>query len=159
MFWRICAIKRQKFANIPALADLIGSDTGFGNNTTPSTTGGEQVQRRVIATPEDPAGGPDPVSTTPYEKLIEVLENTLTQDWAVKSGEGDGIKPSEQGEDPRGKSQIPPPPPNTNPLIMEAYRISGQPGLTRDGTSGEYAWHTAFVNWVLSKAGFTIVAS
>lgn len=151
----------RSFGNNPALADLIGSDTGFGNNTTPSTTAGEQVQRTVIATPEDPAGGPAPTSTTPYEKLIEVLEKSLSQDWAVKSGEGDGILPSEleESRDPRGKSQIPPPPPNTNPLIMEAYRISGQPGLTKDGTTGEYAWHTAFVNWVLSKAGFAIVAS
>ncbi len=151
----------KSFANIPALADLVGSDTGFGNNSTPSITGGEQVQRRVIATPEDPAGGPDPVSTTPYEKLIEVLEKTLTQDWAVKSGNGDGIKPSEleESRDPRGKDQIPPVPPNTNPLIMEAYRISGKTGFTRDGTTGEYSWHTAFVNWVLTKAGFTAVGS
>ena len=151
----------RSFGNNPALADLIGSDTGFGNNTTPSTTAGEQVQRTVIATPEDPAGGPAPASTTPYEKLIEVLEKSLSQDWAVKSGEGDGIPPSEleESRDPRGKDQIPPVPPNTNPLIMEAYRISGQPGLTKDGTTGEYAWHTAFVNWVLTKAGFTAVGS
>jgi len=148
------------FPNILGLADLAGSsDAGFGYNGARSTPSGEQIAQTTNATPEAPEGGPAPESSTPYEKLIEVLENTLAQDWAVKSGEGDGIKPSEQGEDPRGKSQIPPPPPNTNPLIMEAYRISGQPGLTRDGTSGEYAWHTAFVNWVLSKAGFTIVAS
>jgi hypothetical protein len=148
------------FPNNPALADLAGSsDAGFGYNGARSTPSGEQIAQTTNATPEAPEGGPAPESSTPYEKLIEVLEKTLTQDWAVKSGEGDGIKPSEQDGDPRGKSQIPPPPPNTNPLIMEAYRISGQPGLTRDGTSGEYAWHTAFVNWVLSKAGFTIVAS
>jgi len=148
------------FPNNPALADLAGSsDAGFGHTGARSTPSGEQIAQTTNATPEAPEGGPAPESSTPYEKLIEVLEKTLTQDWAVKSGEGDGIKPSEQDGDPRGKSQIPPPPPNTNPLIMEAYRISGQPGLTRDGTSGEYAWHTAFVNWVLSKAGFTIVAS
>ena len=148
------------FPNNPALADLAGSsDAGFGYNGAHSTPSGEQIAQTTDATPEALEGGPAPEGSTPYKKLIEVLERTLTQDWAVKSGKGDGIKPSEQDGDPRGKSQIPPPPPNTNPLIMEAYRISGQPGLTRDGTSGEYAWHTAFVNWVLSKAGFTIVAS
>ena len=152
----------RAFANIPALADLAGSsDVGFGNNSTPSVTSGEQVQRTVIATPEDTAGGPAPTSATDYEKLIEVLERTLTQDWAVKSGGNDGIKPSnlEESRDPRGKDQILPVPPNTNPLIMEAYRISGKSEFTRDGVSGEYSWHTAFVNWVLTKAGFTAVGS
>ena len=150
----------RAFANIPELADLLGStDAGFGYNGARSTPHGEQVAQTTNATPEDPAGGPAPESTAPYEKLIEVLENALTQDWAVKSGESDGLTPSEQEGDPRGTNQIPATPPNSNPLIMEAYRISGQSSLTRDGTSGEYAWHTAFVNWVLSKAGFEIVAS
>jgi len=146
------------FPNNPALRDLLNTaDAGFGYTGARGTSSGAQVRQTSVVTPEAPEGGPIPEGTTPYARLTEVLERTLTQDWRARSGDSSGTPPS--GQDPRGRDQIPPPPPGANPLIMEAYRISGQTTFTRDGTTGEYAWHTAFVNWVLSKAGFPIVAS
>jgi hypothetical protein len=156
----------RKFPEIPALQELSGSDAGFGYSGSRSTPSGAAVRQTAIVTPEAEEGGPPPEAPDTYGKLIKVLEKTLTQDWTVKSGDNDGLKPSEKANippedinDPRGRNQIPKPPPNSNPLIMEAYRISGKPDLTKDGTEGEYAWHTAFVNWVLSKAGLPIVVS
>ena len=156
----------RKFPQIPALQELSGSDAGFGYSGSRSTPSGAPVKQTATVTPEAEEGGPPPEAPDTYGKLIKVLENTLTQDWTVKSGDNDGMKPSEKANippedvnDPRGRNQIPKPPPNSNPLIMEAYRISGKPDLTKDGTEGEYAWHTAFVNWVLSKAGLPIVVS
>ena len=149
----------RSFPSTPALSELSGGDSGFGYNGSRSTPSGAPVRQTATVTPEAEEGGPAPEAPDSYSKLIEVLERTLTQDWAVKSNDGSGQKPSEITEDPRGKDQVPPPPPGTNPLIMEAYRISGQATLTKDGTEGEYAWHTAFVNWVLSKAGLPIIVS
>lgn len=146
------------FPNNPALRDIANStDSGFGYTGARGTSSGAQVRQTSIVTPEAPEGGPAPEGETQYERLIEVLERTLTQDWRARSGDGAGTPPS--GQDPRGRDQIPPVPPGANPLIMEAYRISGQTSFTRDGVSGEYAWHTAFVNWVLSRSGLPIVAS
>lgn len=156
----------RKFPQTPALQELSGSDAGFGYSGSRSTPSGAPVKQTATVTPEAEEGGPPPEAPDTYGKLIKVLENTLTQDWTVKSGDNDGMKPSEKANippedvnDPRGRNQIPKPPPNSNPLIMEAYRISGKPDLTKDGIEGEYAWHTAFVNWVLSKAGLPIVVS
>ena len=146
------------FPENPALRDIATStDAGFGYTGSRSTSSGAAIRQSSTITPEAEEGGPPPTATTPYKRLIEILERTLTQDWRARSGSSEGTVPSSQ--DPRGREQVPPAPPGSNPLIMEAYRISGQANFTRDGVSGEYSWHTAFVNWVLSKAGLDINAS
>lgn len=66
--------------------------------------------------------------TTVYSKLEDTINSTLRQDWRTKNA-----KPG-------------------NPLILTAYALSGR-NYDKDGTTGEYAWATAFVNWVLHKSG------
>lgn len=68
--------------------------------------------------------------STAYKRLDDVLTRTISQDWRAKNA-----KPG-------------------NPLILEAYAISGR-NYDKDGTSGEYAWAAAYVNWVLNKAGLS----
>lgn len=63
-----------------------------------------------------------------YNALLNTLNNTLRQDWQPKN--------SEPG----------------NPLIIEAYKLSGR-DYKKDGSTGEYIWNTAYVNWVLNKSG------
>ncbi len=63
-----------------------------------------------------------------YKKLEDTLNMTLRQDWKAKNA-----KPG-------------------NPLILEAYAISGR-NYDRDGTTGEYVWSACYVNWVLYKTG------
>lgn len=67
-------------------------------------------------------------NTEVYAKLESVINTTLRQDWRAKNA-----KPG-------------------NPLILEAYAISGR-NYDRDGNTGEYAWAAPFVSWVLYKAG------
>ena len=133
----------------------IGTDVGAGYVGSRSTTSGAAITQikteRPVDTEKEIASG------NVYTDLIELLNKSLRQDWTVKSGSNAGQKPSSQ--DPRPYDRIAAPPPGANPLIMEAYRISGQNGFTRDGVTGEYSWHTAFVNYILSKAGLPIVAS
>ena len=134
------------------LAALTGvSDPGFGYLGARSSRNGVGVRRTARVTPE---GSTTPTGT-PYERLISALNSSLTQDWQTRNNQG--TPPA--GQDPRGRDQIPPPPAGANPLIMEAYRLSGQTEFTRDGTTGEYSWQTAFVNYILSAAGFEIVQS
>ena len=140
----------------------LGTDAGAGYVGSRSTSSGApvaQVQTVAPVVPKDapPEDKEEVASGNVYTDLTALLNKALTQDWAVKSGTNDGQKPSEQ--DPRPDDKIPDPPEGANPLIMEAYRISGQTELTRDGTTGEYSWHTAFVNYILSKAGLPIVVS
>ena len=128
------------------LAALTGvSDPGFGYLGARPSQNGAGVRRTARVTPE---GSTTPTGT-PYERLISALNSSLTQDWQTRNNQG--TPPA--GQDPRGRDQIPPPPAGANPLIMEAYRISGQTEFTRDGTTGEYSWQTAFVNYILSKSG------
>lgn len=135
-----------------ALAALRGVvDPGFGYDGARPTRDGVGVRRTARVTPE---GATTPTGT-PYQRLVSALNTSLTQDWQTRNSQG--TPPA--GQDPRGRDQIPPPPAGANPLIMEAYRISGQTEFTRDGSTGEYSWQTAFVNYILSTAGFEIVQS
>lgn len=72
---------------------------------------------------------PQPTPNTEiYAKLESVINTTLRQDWRAKNA-----KPG-------------------NPLILEAYAISGR-NYDKDGNTGEYAWAAPFVSWVLYKTG------
>jgi len=146
----------RSLANIPELQALRRlADPGFGYDGARGHRSGSDIRHYDTRTPVND-GTPAPEGT-PYQKLISVLNTSLSQDWVPKSGANSGQKPSER--DPREDDRIPDPPEGANPLIMEAYRLSGQKDFTRDGDSGEYSWHTAFVNYVLSKAGLPIVVS
>ncbi len=109
--------------------DIVGnSDLGYGSNR--SAGGTESSGGRIRYSP---TASPDPsVSSSGlvpgFESIDKVLQTALTQDWKTRNA-----KPG-------------------NPLILEAYRISGR-NYERDGRSGEYSWHAAFVNWALAKAG------
>jgi len=118
-------------------SDLTGStDPGFGfTNSVGGTNstgtffgyGGAQVPADSKNTASTTSTGTTG-DTTAYKRLDDVLTRTISQDWRAKNS-----KPG-------------------NPLILEAYAISGR-NYDRDGTSGEYAWSAAYVNWVLNKSG------
>jgi hypothetical protein len=108
--------------------DLVGN-TDLGYGSTQAAGGGDNsgnILRFAPSANPDPALGSQPG----YQSLDTVLKKTLSQDWKTKNAEPG------------------------NPLIIEAYRISGR-NYNKDGRTGEYSWHTAFVNWSLSKAGIT----
>ena len=145
----------RSLANIPELQALRRiADAGFGYDGARGHRSGHDIRQIDTRTPVD--NNPAPTGT-PYQRLIRVMNASLTQDWKPKSTASSGQRPSER--DPRADDRIPDPPEGANPLIMEAYRLSGQNDFTRDGDTGEYSWHTAFVNYVLSKAGLPIVVS
>lgn len=118
-------------------SDLMGStDPGFGftnavggsnGNGSLFGYGGTQPPADSKSTSTSTTTGTT-ADTTSYKKLEDVLTRTLSQDWKAKNA-----KPG-------------------NPLILEAYAFSGR-NYDKDGTSGEYAWATAYVNWVLNKSG------
>ena len=111
--------------------DLVGN-TDLGYGLSQGAGGADNSGSFLIFSP---SANPDPalssLGVSPgYESLNTILKKTLSQDWKTRNA------------DPG------------NPLIIEAYRISGRE-YKKDGRSGEYSWHTAFVNWALSKAGIT----
>lgn len=113
------------------IKDLVGN-TDLGYGSTQAAGGGENSGNILRFAP---SANPDPVLSTSglqpgYESLDAVLKKTLSQDWKTRNAEPG------------------------NPLIIEAYQISGR-NYKKDGRTGEYSWHTAFVNWALSKAGMT----
>jgi len=63
-----------------------------------------------------------------YNSVESMVNKSLSMDWQTKNAD----------------------PGNTN--IVEAYKLSGR-DYTKDGRTGEYSWATAYVNWVLNKAG------
>lgn len=125
-------------AGVPGIPpDLKGAtDTGFGfiNSVGGSSGtgtllgyGGTQTPAASTSTSTTTSTGTS-ADTTSYKKLEDVLTRTISQDWKAKNA-----KPG-------------------NPLILEAYALSGR-NYDKDGTSGEYAWAAAYVNWVLNKSG------
>lgn len=122
-------IGQQQFPSNFPVPDIVGNtDLGFGSR---QAGGGAENSGNFLKYAA--SASPDPsVSSAGLEPSFEsidlVLQKSLTQDWKTKN--------SEPG----------------NPLIIEAYRISGR-NFTRDGRTGQYSWHAAFVNWALSKAG------
>ncbi len=125
----------SNLTNVPA--DIAKSiDPGFGftnaiggssNAGTSLGYGGGQAPASSTSTAGQSSTGTIP-DTTLYKKLDDILTMTLRQDWKTKNA-----KPG-------------------NPLILEAYALSGR-NYDKDGTTGEYAWSAAYVNWVLNKAG------
>lgn len=124
----------SNIANIPSdIAKSIDPGFGFTNAIGGANNAGTMVGYGGVQTPattstsEQTSTGSTPDTTT-YKRLDDILTMTLRQDWKAKNA-----KPG-------------------NPLILEAYAISGR-NYDKDGTTGEYAWSAAFVNWVLNKAG------
>lgn len=102
-------------------------DLGFGHRDAVGAThnSGTFVQYGKTQSLPDTPGAP---LGEKYNKLLGTLNSTLSQDWKTKNAEPG------------------------NPLIIEAYKLSGR-DYKKDGTTGEYIWNTAYVNWVLSKSG------
>jgi hypothetical protein len=122
-------IAQTRFPSNFPVPDIAGnSDIGFGSTQSAGGAGnsGNFLKYSLTANP-DPSvssAGLEPG----FESINLVLKNALNQNWQTRN--------SEPG----------------NPLIIEAYRISGRE-YKKDGRTGEYSWHAAFVNWALSKAG------
>ena len=105
-------------------------DPGFGHRNAVGGTHDTGMFFQYGKTKElsDLPGSESSVSGEKYNALLNTLNNTLRQDWKPKN--------SEPG----------------NPLIIEAYKLSGR-DYKKDGSTGEYIWNTAYVNWVLNKSG------
>jgi len=71
---------------------------------------------------------PGPVPQNPgYERLVAILQNTLTQDWTEKGNPG-------------------------NPRILQCYEVARQ-SYTCDNCGPPQYWCSAFVSWALEEAG------
>lgn len=71
---------------------------------------------------------PGPVPQNPgYERLVAILQNTLTQDWAERGNPG-------------------------NPRILQCYEVCNLSYTSDTGDPSRY-WCSAFVSWALEEAG------
>jgi hypothetical protein len=114
-------------------SDLKGViDIGFGFSTAlgASNNTGTFIKHSVSSIPR--AEGSASTTGEVFNNLNSIIEGTLSQDWKTRN--------SDPG----------------NPLILEAYRLSGR-NYTQDGQTGEYVWNAAFVSWVLSKSGLEYI--
>lgn len=116
------AVKSLVSGDVAGLIDM-----GFGHSNAKGATHNTGSFVQYGETPSIPEI-PGSETGEKYKKLMDTLNRTLNQNWKTQN--------SEPG----------------NPLIIEAYKISGR-DYKKDGTTGEYIWNTAFVNWVLYKSG------
>lgn len=106
----------------PEIANSIDPGFGFSQAVGGTNNSGSAMAYGGLQPP------PPSENFDTYKKLEDTLNMTLRQDWKAKNA-----KPG-------------------NPLILEAYGISGR-NYDRDGTTGEYVWGACFVSWVLYKTG------
>lgn len=116
------AVKSLVSGDVAGLIDM-----GFGHSNAKGATHNTGSFLQYGSTPALPEL-PESNTGETYKKLMDTLNKTLNQNWKTQN--------SEPG----------------NPLIIEAYKISGR-DYKKDGQTGEYIWNTAFVNWVLYKSG------
>ena len=103
------------------------TDPGIGDA---SAIGGVNANGQAVALASPVLTDPllDFSADSTYQNIDQLLGTSLTQNWqTTNSGPG-------------------------NPLIIEAYAISGRT-YDRDGATAQYNWNAAFANWILSRAG------
>lgn len=103
------------------------TDPGIGDA---SAIGGVNANGQAVALASPVLTDPllDFSADSTYQNIDQLLGTSLTQNWQTTN--------SRPG----------------NPLIIEAYAISGRT-YDRDGATAQYNWNAAFANWILSRAG------